>query len=168
MTDFKKNFAQTTPQPLIKTKKKLWWILGGILGLIGLMLYFHTPQASIQYGICKVYIELNEPYPKEIKYTSLFEYNNEVTIYYRKIDPFGVVSINNAKCVFKKDNDSLTPYLESFDLNQKYRKYQSESPEKIKLFNASVPAILANPPDLTIPSFPWDDISQYHGFFGAN
>lgn len=167
MTQVKKNFDQSNPAPKVKKSKKLWWGLGGFLVILCVMLYFHTPQAGITYGVCKVYIELNEPYPEDLKYLSLFDAGKYLEIKYRKVDPFGVISINTARCVFREENGAITPYLSSFDLNGKYRKYQAESPDKVKLFNNSVPAIVAHPPNLDIPFFPFDDISAYRSFFDS-
>ncbi len=144
-----------------QTKKKLYWLGGsaffGLIVLMGL-----TPaQGSMHYGICRVYIELNELYPKEITYLSV-EDGDPVKIFYKKIDPFGVESVNSAECYFKRDSSgAFLDELSKFDMNGKFRVYEAEKPENIKRFNIGIPAILDNPPDLTLPDFSQDNIARY-------
>lgn len=149
-------------QPMsAKTKKKLYW--GGGLAFFGLVVVmFMAPvQGSMRYGICKTYVELNELYPKEINYLSV-EDGDPVKIYYKKVDPFGVSSVNSIECYFKRDpRGAFSDELSKVDINGKSRTYEAEKPENIKKFNVGIPAILAYPPDLTLPFFQLDNISQY-------
>ena len=148
-----------------KDSKRAWW-LGGIgFSFLVVIFLLYKPQATIQYGVCKVYIELNEPYPEKIKYLSLEDFGQALRVIYRRVDPFGVISVNIAECTFKVENDALTPYLQSFDVNGRQKTYESEDPKKIAEFNKSVPAIEANPPDLTVPYFPLEDMTQYRSFY---
>ena len=149
-------------QPMsAQTKKKLYWAGGlAFFGLIVAMAMAPV-QGSMHFGICKVYIELNDLYPQEISYLSV-EDGDPVKIYYKKVDPFGVDSVNSIECSFKRDPSGAYSYdLAKVDINGKFRVYDAEKPENIKRFNVGIPAILANPPDLTLPYFELDNISQY-------
>jgi len=148
-----------------KDSKRAWW-LGGIGFFFFLVIFMlYNPQATIHYGVCKVYIELNEPYPEKIKYLSLEDFGQTLRVIYRRVDPFGVVSVNVAECTFKIEDNALTPYLQSVDINGKQKTYVAEDPKKIEEFNKSVPAIEASPPDLSVPYFPLEDMSQYRSFY---
>lgn len=144
-----------------KTKKKLYWGGGIAFFLLIVMMAMSPVQGSMRYGICRVYVEMNELYPKEIMYLSV-EDGDPVRIYYKKIDPFGVGSVNSIDCYFKRDSTGAFSYdLAKVDINGKNRTYEAEKPENVKKFNVGIPAILANPPDLTLPYFALDNIAQY-------
>jgi len=161
----KNKFDQSAGTSPKKKKSRVWWWVGGTFGfLILIMFLLYKPQATIHYGVCKTYIELNEPYPDQIRYLSMEDFGDSARVYYRRTDPFGVVSVNSFECVFKVENDTVTPYLKSVDVNGKYRTYMAESPERIEKFNESVPAVIAAGPDLSWPYFPLDDIKAYREF----
>lgn len=144
-----------------KTKKKLYWAGGATFFLLIIMMALTPRQGSMHYGICRVYIELNELYPKQVKYLSV-EDGDPVKIFYKKIDPFGVDSVNLMECYFKRDSSgAFLDELSKVDVNGKFRVYEAEKPENIKRFNTGIPAILDNPPDLTLPDFSQDNIAQY-------
>lgn len=166
--------AQTSPQSAKKNapppappvdpkkkKKRLYWIGGGTFFFLIVLMALMPLQGSVQYGICKVYNELNEPYPDQLVYVSV-EDGNPVRIYYKKVDPFGVESVNTIECSFKPDAAGApTTQLTKVDINGKARIYEAESPAAIKRFNSGIPAILDNMPDLTLPNFSLDDIKAY-------
>ena len=143
------------------TKKKLYW--GGGLSFFGLivMMALAPMQGSMRYGICRTYVELTELYPKEITYLSV-EDGDPVKIFYKKIDPFGVDSVNSIECFFKRDSTgSFLDELSKVDINGKFRAYEAEKPENVKRFNTGIPAIIANPPNLDLPYFSQDNIKSY-------
>lgn len=158
--------VQKTPKPpkepmSASTKKKLYWGGGVSFFVLLIMMAMAPQQGSMRYGICRVYIELSDLYPKEITYLSV-EDGDPVKIFYKKIDPFGVSSVNSAECYFKRDRSgAFLNELSKVDINGKFRLYEAEKPENIKRFNVGVPAILENPPDLDLPSFSQDNIAQY-------
>jgi len=142
-------------------KKKLYWAGGLSFFALIIAMAMVPAQGSIRYGICKVYIELNELYPEQIKYLSV-EDGDPVKVFYKKVDPFGVSSVNSMECYFKRDNTgNFLNEISKIDINGKYSKYEAEKPENIKKFNTGIGAIIANPPDLSIPSFSQNDISRY-------
>lgn len=145
----------------LKKKKRLYWIGGGAFFFLIVLMLLMPMKGSVQYGICKVYNELHEPYPDQIVYVSVDD-GNPVRIYYKKVDPFGVESVNTIECTFKPDAAGApTTQLTKVDINGKARIYDAESSVSIKLFNSGIPAILDNMPDLTLPQFSLDDIKAY-------
>lgn len=142
-------------------KKKLYW--GGGLGFLGLviMIGMVPMQGSMRYGICRTYVELSELYPEQIKFLSV-EDGDPVKIFYKKVDPFGADSVNAIECFFKRDSaGNFLDEISKIDINGKFRTYEAEKAENIKRFNTGIPAIIQNPPDLTLPDFSQDNISQY-------
>lgn len=152
-----------------KQKKKLdkKWILGGV-AVFGFLVFavLYPMQGTIQYGICKVFVELSEQYPQEVTPLSVDDFihiGGPVKITYRKIDPFGVNSVNTVECTFKRDPATGVPTTElrKVDINGKNRIYNAESPENVAKFNKSIPAILENPPSLDLPAFSLNNPSEY-------
>jgi hypothetical protein len=122
-------------------------------------------QGTIQYGVCKVFLELSEPYPQELKPLSVDDFvprGGPVKIIYKRVDPFGVDSVNTIECTFKRDEAGKpTTLLQKVDINGKSRIYGAEDAEYIKKFNVGVPAILENQPSLSLPSFSLDNLADY-------
>jgi hypothetical protein len=149
-------------EPMSPEKKKKLSIGGGAFVFLILVYIAMAPmQGSNFYGICKTYVELSELYPQEIKYLSVEDWD-PVKIYYRKVDPFGVESVNLIECYFKRDTAGNMFYeIAKIDINGKSRTYEAEKPEFIERFNKGISAILQDMPDLTLPSFSVDNIAQY-------
>jgi hypothetical protein len=165
----KKNFDQSAQAvPPKKSGNRKWWIGGSAFAFIFIIFLLYNPQATIHYGVCKVYIELNEPYPEKIKYLGMEDFGQFIRIIYRRIDPFGVISVNTVECTFKIEDGVVTPYLLSVDINGKRKAYEAENPVRVEAFNKSVPTIEANPPDLRVPYFPLDDMSAYRDFYNSD
>lgn len=145
-------------------KKKILLGVGGfivLLVLIGLVPYMGT----INYGICKVFVERMQPYPQSVSYTKVEEQGTEetgffVTMYYKRTDAFGDESMNSIVCKIKKSEEGKL-YLDAVDMNGKNRKYPQESPDYIKRFNVGIDAIIQNPPDLVLPYVPSEEIKDY-------
>lgn len=149
-------------EPLTKQQKKKLYIAGGSVAFLLLVLMALMPaQGSERFGICKVYLELSELYPREIKYLSVEDWD-PVKIHYRKVDPFGVESVNLIECYSKRDSaGNLLFELAKVDINGKARAYEAEKPEVVERFNMGISAIFLNMPDLTLPNFSQDNIAQY-------
>ncbi len=158
--------VQKPPKPPKKpmspsTKKKLYWGGGVTFFALIIMMALSPQQGSMRYGICHVFVELNELYPGEIKYLSV-EDGDPVKIFYKKIDPFGVDSVNSIECYFKRNSrGEYLDELSKVDINGKFRTYEAEKPENVKRFNTGIPAIFANPPNLDLPYFSQDNIAGY-------
>lgn len=143
-----------------KKKKASWWKIaalgiGGVT-LFGGLIYFATApkQGGATLGICKVFVERFVPYPTTLQYQFTEIYPKAVRVGYTHIDAFGQFRLDMAECAFRPDTkrgavvDSVLVNREDLDA------------ALVERFNAGLPAILANMPDLTLlPPLP-DDILE--------
>lgn len=137
------------------------WIGGVFLFFLLVLLLFIPQMGTIQFGICKVLIESNEPFPHEVKLLMVDDEERFVRIYYSSIGTFGERRSNFMDCTFKVDKDgNVLPELDKVDMNGK-KKFNIENPEYIKKFNLGVPAIVENPPSLVLPNSDLDNIKDY-------
>ncbi len=151
----------------VKAKKK--WTKGQKIGLgVGIFIAFivflftFPNYGTIKYGICKTFIELQEPYPQSIQIINAYEeidYNDSVTISYKKIDPFGLEALNDIQCFFETNNQHVI--LKRVDINGKKKIYPQESEEIIRRFNLGLQAIINHPPNLVMPYTTTDDIKSF-------
>jgi hypothetical protein len=149
-----------------KKKKRSWKkgvaITFGILVLLIVGLYFFPYYGTINYGICRTFVELQEPYPQSIKFINAEEdpYTNSVTISYKKIDPFGLEAMNEIQCFIRTDENGAVS-LQKVDINGKKRHYPQEDPEVIRKFNVGLIGLFAYPPSLVMPYRMSNDIKDY-------
>jgi hypothetical protein len=162
-TTKKKDFNKSAAAGKKKKPGRTKLYIGGGVGLFALLIAIvamFPNYGTINYGICKTYVELYEPYPPAIKWVWAWDDRaSTVGIGYKRTDPFGIELSYEITCTVKTDeNDNIT--LESVDINGK-RQYPQESAEAIKKFNVGLYGLFAYPPDLTMPSdFP-ADIKDY-------
>lgn len=139
----KKSFSIKT---LSMNKIKLW---GGIAGgLLIVLLIFNAviskPQGTQFYGICKTFIELNMPYPTTLNIVQVQQYTYSVQIYYNHIDPFGSVRSEMMECGF----DVVDGQTQLVSILKDRKPIETE---KVQKFNATMGAVVAGKPDLTLP-----------------
>lgn len=137
-------------------KKKSNIILYTVVGIAVLSLIIYVgmqrPQGSIKFGICQIFIEKTLSYPLEFRVVSAYEKPNEVRMEYTTINEYGEYILSQVACVFKPDPVSVWA-LSEVSLNR-----VKVPEEMITAFNPTIPAILLNPPDLTLPYVPSDDL----------
>lgn len=112
----------------------LWWML-------------KPYQSGIQYGICKIFIELNVPYPYTIYYSEVLNFaDGSVRVWFSHYDSFGDYRLMPVQCYFAPHETYGTAVsrilIEGREVDR----------ETVERFNHALPAILANPPDLTYPT----------------
>ena len=159
-SDAKKNFNPNYVRPKKKSKKP--YIFGSIAFLIvGLIILMMMPaKGSIRFGLCKTFLELNDPYPQFLEWVSLQESGLAVILDYNRTDAFGARTLNQIRCIFKNDEKTGALYLERVNVN---RDAISPLEDKIYIdrFNTGITAILKNPPDLTYPRGMPENIKNY-------
>lgn len=144
-----------------KKKSRRMKIGAGIFVFLFIFIGMQPRMGSIQYGICKVFVELNEPYPSEIKILAVEDYTQVVRIYYSSIGISGEQKSNSIDCAFNVDEaGNVSPELKAVNINGK-KPYEAEKPEYIKRFNMGVQAIVDNPPDLALPDYDLGNIAGY-------
>lgn len=162
-----KDFNKTVGKPK-KAKPRMnkflkWGIIGVstvVLLIVGM--FFFPRFGTVNYGICRTFIEMQEPYPQSIQWVHGQEdtYSNSVKIFYKKVDPFGLEAMNEMVCTFEKDQEGNL-LLKKVDLNGKKRIYPMESEENVKNFNTGIQGVIANPPSLIMPYKSDADIKTY-------
>lgn len=141
-----------------KKREKYMYIVGGIFALIGLVIWWGMQPitGTMYYGVCKVFAEQQLAYPHTMGVSSSDQYANKVRIFYTSFDPFGEYKIDRVECTFAENpQGGISYFLKSARVNK-----VSIDKEVIRRFNGSVPAILANPPDLILPPVPGENLED--------
>lgn len=158
------NKTATTGKKEKKPGRAKKWIFGVIGALVLLIVgaFFFPRYGTINYGICRTFVELQEPYPTAINWVWAWEDtpNNIAYIGYKRIDPFGLESSNEIQCTITNDKDK-GPLLTKVDINGKKRKYPQEDPAVLEKFNTGMIGILEHPPSLIMPGNFTGDIQSY-------
>lgn len=147
--------AKTNTDKKKKAKKsyRKFYIGGGILLVIGLIYVGMMPiTGTIKFGICRVFIEQRAVYPLYIDISSVLEREWDVRIEYTVINEFGRTMFNTVTCFFRPDPQN------TYALNDVVLNRRKIDPAILERFNPTIPAIIANPPDLTVPFAPKDDL----------
>lgn len=136
--------------------KKLKQIGLGIVGVIAvitlLSIYGCQPKkASMAYGLCSTFLELNTPYPQSLKYTGLEGSRTAVRIYYTSTDPFGQYKQEMIECKFGPDEKM------GMKITEVLRNRRPMDAEAIKKFNLTLPIIMASDPYLVAPGPDWEN-----------
>ncbi len=129
-----------------KKQIKQLGIGGGVLFFIYLIYLLFVPfKGTMDYGACKVFLELHVQYPQHLKLSGAEEWDGRVRIWYRTVDGFGEYRLERIECNFIYDEmrgriaESI--YIDRLQLD----------PEVVESFNISLPVIYAHPPDLSYP-----------------
>lgn len=134
-------------------KKKLTkrgMIAGGVIAFALLVKWLFTPfQGGMPYGICKTFLELQVQYPHTLELSTVDETLKDgkaVRIWFTRIDSFGEYRLEPIECLFRPDPvmgaalDKVT--INRIEVDQK----------KVDAFNAAIPGLVTNPPDLDLPT----------------
>lgn len=129
-----------------KRMKKL--IMYGIILLLGygVWLLFKPFKKGMNYGICKVFIELQVPYPYTLYYSEAIDFADYIRVWFSYLDSFGDYTLTKAECYFGPHEKY------GFGLTRATIGKREIDPEVVEKFNSSIPAIVTNPPDLTYPT----------------
>ncbi len=140
-------------QPLKKPKKKRSkWFWAGIVAFLFVVMavILNPPHGTINFGLCKAFVEMNDPYPASLEYVQAEEYGNLTILDYNKIDSFGQRTLNQIRCTFK-DDPQKGLQLDKVDINGKASKPPQEGQDYIDRFNIGISAILNSHPNLVLP-----------------
>lgn len=104
-------------------------------------------KGTIAFGICKTFLELNIPYPDTLRLSEVsFTRNGSIKIWYTHIDSFGQFRMEPFICAFKKDEKTGGSVLGEVKMGK-----VTLDPKAVDSFNNSIPYLVTNPPDLTLP-----------------
>lgn len=138
-----------------KTLIKRGAIGAGVL-ILGFIIYllFAPFKGTMAFGLCKVFVELNVQYPTTLKLNSVEEFSTSVRIWYTHTDSFGEYILEPIQCYFRPDENF------GFALDKVTIRRRELDESIVEAFNRSIPVILENPPDLTLPQPPADDLKN--------
>lgn len=136
--------------------QKLWIGIGASILLILIVAFACMPRkGTIQYGICKIYIEKNIAiFPSTFYEILSYETYGLAHIEYMNINLEGDKSYEIVECKFVQ---SPTRGLE---LTEVVHERDRRPDEEIKKFNKIIPIIIESPPDLTMPPWPSYDLKK--------
>lgn len=115
-----------------------------VVGYLGHLL-FKPFEAGMDFGFCRVFLEQYVQYPTELELSEVEERRDFIRIWYMHTDSFGQDRMDNIECYHGKD-PQRGYYISKIRVNRR-----EIDPERVKLFNTSLPTIVAYPPDLTYP-----------------
>ncbi|MDB5490754.1 MAG: hypothetical protein JWO78_603 [Micavibrio sp.] len=147
--------AKASKDPSAPKKKSRWLLYTGIaVGIIGLIVWtvMQPRYGSIQFGICKVFIEKTLSYPLDYRVVSVYEKPNEVRMEYTSTNEYGEYILRQVSCRFRPDPVTVWALTEVLQNRVKLPE------EMVTPFNATIPGIIANPPDLALPYEPGDNL----------
>lgn len=139
-------------QEKIKARKKLFkrgvYFSLILLFAYGLYYLFKPFQASMGYGICKTFLELQVRFPQTLHVSSIESFQTSVRLWYVQTDSFGEYKMDSIQCYYKPDPSGALPYV----IEKIVMRRREVDPKKVEEFNKVLPQIFANPPDLTVPA----------------
>ncbi|MFK7838980.1 MAG: hypothetical protein AB8B83_01505 [Bdellovibrionales bacterium] len=132
---------------LKKRQRKRLIIASPFVIVIGYFIYwFNTPYyAGLDYGFCRVFLELNVQYPDRLRLSEIEEKRDFVRIWYMQTDSFGQERLENIECYHGQDPE-LGYFIEKVRVDRR-----EIDPAKVARFNKSLTTIVAYPPDLAHP-----------------
>lgn len=134
-----------------KRVKHMGYATVGLIAFYFFAQWLVTPfQGGLPYGVCKTFLELQVRYPHTLQLSTVDESLKDgmaVRIHYAHIDSFGEYRLDQMDCTFQPD-ETMGAKLESVFINRLHE----VDPEKVAAFNAAIPGLVANPPNLDLPT----------------
>lgn len=130
-----------------KQKITRWAIYAGVAVLLILIVIAAcTPRkGTMLYGVCLVFTERILTYPTTLQVNYVEQYPMAVRIGFSHTDTFGQFKTEMIECTYRPDAE-MGLAMDSVLLNRK-----EMDGELVSRFNAGLPMIVKNPPDLTLP-----------------
>jgi hypothetical protein len=130
-----------------RTKRRLRILYGTIFFMTIAMWYLTRPwMASVNYGICRNFVELQLRFPQTLVVSSLEEWERTQRIYYTYTGSSGEQRASMIECRFTTNPQTGYPWLEGVQVDR-----VSVDKKKIEAYNRLIPIVMAANPDLTDP-----------------
>lgn len=130
-----------------RQKRKRYLIFAG-LGLFCYVFYLLLIpyKGGLNYGVCKVFLELYVKYPETLSLSTVEDFGDSYRIWFTHIDEFGQYRLDNMQCFYRSDETT------GFALERVSISRRPIDQDIVDAFNPSIPVIAKFPPDLTLPS----------------
>lgn len=126
-------------------KRAILLLIAGFFGYVGWWL-FKPYQESMEYGICKVFVELTVPYPETVYYSEVVRFQDSIRVWYSYSDSFGEFRLEPIQCYFGA-HEKFGMGLTRITMGRR-----EVDPSVVERFNNALPAIFAYPPTLIYPT----------------
>jgi hypothetical protein len=146
--DKKRKKKVVTPQQ--KKRRRIGWGVFGLCFVWFMWWGFQSPKGTIQFGVCRTFLELNVRYPQTIYFSSVEVFDKSLRMYYTYIDPYGSHRSEMMECDYRPFN--------MLNLEDVKRDRVSVDHRTVVAFNRTVPAIVHYRPNLVLPFDPGDDL----------
>ncbi len=146
--DSENSSRTATPKQLTKKQKLIKYgsIAGGLIFLILIIMAGCAPRkGTMMYGVCLVFTERMLTYPSTLQVNYVEQYPMATRIGFSFIDSFGQFSTKMIECSYRPDKQ-MGLAIDTVFLNR----VEVDS-DLVAEFNRGIPAIVKNPPDLTLP-----------------
>ncbi len=146
----------TKERELKKKKTRKRSIIGGSFTAFVLLVYYLLIpyEGGITYGVCKVFLESQVRYPHLLRISTVDDFGNSVRIWYTQVDSFGEYRLEPIQCFYRHttEEDMVKYGPTSFVVDKVTVNRREIDQDIVERFNTSIVSIVANPPDLTLPS----------------
>lgn len=115
-----------------------------LFGYIGVLL-FKPYEAGMDFGFCRVFLELNVQYPQYLVLSEVEQRRDFIRIWYMQMDSFGQERLENIECYHGQDPERGY-YISKIRIDRR-----ELDPERVENFNKSLATIVAYPPELAYP-----------------
>jgi hypothetical protein len=132
-----------------KRKKNFKRVLLSLVAFVVFYMFYWLVkpfESSMQYGICKVFVELNVPYPDTVYFSEVVEFQDSIRVWFSYSDSFGEFRLEPIQCYFGP-SEKYGMELTRITIGRR-----EIDPNAVASFNSALPAILANPPTLVYPT----------------
>ncbi len=154
-----KNYDQNFVVPKKKPFKRYVIGIGAVLFAFIITLMLMPPYGTIRFGLCKSFVELNDPYPQFLEWVTAQESGMAVIIDYNRTDAFGQRTLNQIRCFFKEDPKKGL-LLDRVNINGD-NEFPQEGKDYVDRFNMGVLSLLQNQPSVIRPRGQTTDVKNF-------
>lgn len=141
------------PSPLAEKKKaarrrlriRLMQGAGALVFCFLVYVLFIPSKGGMNYGMCKVFLELYSRYPDTLGLSSVEDFGDSYRIWFTETDAFGQYRLQQLQCFYRPDENT------GFALQRVTIDRREIDQKIVEDFNRSIATVIAFPPDLTFP-----------------
>lgn len=108
-------------------------------------LLFIPHKGGLNFGACKVFLELYVRYPDTLNLSTVEDFGDSYRIWFTEVDAFGQYKLEQMQCYYRPDDNT------GFALKRVTVDRRDVDQKVVEDFNRSIPVITKFPPDLTLP-----------------
>lgn len=130
-------------------KRRRKYAMYGIAAVVVIFIgtYLFKPfEGTIEFGICKTFLETQVRYPDKLRLSTVENIQGAMRIWYSSLDSFGEYRLQPIECFFATNAQGQL-YMRRAKISRR-----DLDQSKVDAFNVSIPYLIENPPDLTLPT----------------